>query len=79
MISLTQWQPLIRMRQRMQLRYQGWIKRRLPRAKTLTLDQKRIFIFPSRVGFFFLLVLLLTLITAINYQNNMTFALTFLL
>lgn len=79
MISLTQWQPLIRMRQRMQMRYQSWIKRRLPRAKTVTLDQKRIFIFPSRPGFFFLLVLLLTLITAINYQNNMTFALTFLL
>lgn len=79
MVSLTQWQPLIGIRQRMQVRYKNWIKRRLPRAKTLTLDQKRIFIFPSRAGFFFLLLLMLTLITAINYQNNMIFALTFLL
>ena len=45
----------------------------------MTLDQKRIFIFPSRVGFFFILCLMLMLMTAINYENNLSFALTFLL
>jgi uncharacterized protein (DUF58 family) len=45
----------------------------------VTLDRRRIFIFPSRTGFFFLLSLLLMLIAAINYQNNMAYALTFLL
>ena len=58
---------------------QAWISRRIPPARSVTLDQKRIFIFPSRVGFSFSVVLLLMLITAINYQNNMSFALTFLL
>ena len=45
----------------------------------MTLDQKRIFIFPSRIGLFFSVCLLVMLMTAINYQNNMSFALTFLL
>jgi uncharacterized protein (DUF58 family) len=45
----------------------------------VTLDQRRIFIFPTRVGFLFLVTLLVMLIAAINYQNNMGFALTFLL
>jgi uncharacterized protein (DUF58 family) len=45
----------------------------------VTLDQRRIFIFPSQTGFFFMLCLLVMLIAAINYQNNMSYALTFLL
>jgi uncharacterized protein (DUF58 family) len=45
----------------------------------VTLNQRRVFIFPDRVGLFFLLVLVVMLLTAINYQNNMAFALTFLL
>ena len=60
-------------------RFREWVNRRIPPARSITLDQKRIFIFPSRVGFFFGLCLLVMLITGINYQNNMTFALTFLL
>lgn len=35
------------------------------------------FIFPSRPGFLFMLALLLMLLTAINYQNNLAYALTF--
>jgi len=66
-------------RQRFQDRWQRWINRRIPPARRVTLDQKRIFIFPTRTGFFFLLTLLLMLVAAINYQNNMSFALTFLL
>jgi uncharacterized protein (DUF58 family) len=45
----------------------------------VTLDQRRVFIFPSQTGFFFALCLLVMLIAAINYQNNMSYALTFLL
>ncbi len=55
------------------------MSRRIPPARSVALDQKRIFIFPSRTGVFFILCLLVMLITAINYQNNMGFALTFLL
>jgi uncharacterized protein (DUF58 family) len=45
----------------------------------VTLSQRQIFIFPSRTAFFFALCLLVMLIAAINYQNNMSYALTFLL
>jgi uncharacterized protein (DUF58 family) len=67
------------LRQRLRARFQEWVNRRIPPARTVTLDQKRIFIFPSRTGLFFGLCLLVMLLTAINYQNNMSFALTFLL
>lgn len=69
----------IGLRYRWQRRFLTWINRRAPPARSVTLDQRRIFIFPSRVGFFFFLCLLVMLLTAINYQNNMSFALTFLL
>ncbi|MEM6583246.1 MAG: DUF58 domain-containing protein [Pseudomonadota bacterium] len=64
---------------RFQERFREWVNRRIPPARSVTLDQKRIFIFPSRTGLFFGICLLIMLVTAINYQNNMSFALTFLL
>jgi uncharacterized protein (DUF58 family) len=67
------------LRQRARQRFREWVNRRIPPARSVTLDQKRIFIFPSRAGFFFFACLLLMLLTAINYENNMSFALTFLL
>ena len=67
--------PLQRFRQR----FREWVNRRIPPARVVTLDQRRIFIFPSRAGFFFGFSLLLMLTTAVNYQNNMIYALTFLL
>lgn len=66
-------------RQNLQARFRKWINRRIPPSRSITLDQRRIFIFPSRVGLFFGLSLLVMLVTGINYENNMTYALTFLL
>lgn len=63
----------------MQSRWQRWLDRRIPVARSVTLDQRRIFIFPSRAGLGFLLTLGIMLTAAINYQNNMAFALTFFL
>jgi uncharacterized protein (DUF58 family) len=74
--QLTGWQQH---RERARMRWRAWIKRRIPPARRVTLDQRRIFIFPTRTGFVFLFTLLVMLIAAINYQNNMSFALTFLL
>jgi uncharacterized protein (DUF58 family) len=59
--------------------FEQWVIRRIPPARSVTLDQRRIFIFPSRAGLFFGLCLLVMLLTAINYENNMAYALTFLL
>lgn len=56
-----------------------WLDRRIPRARSLTLDQNRIFIFPSPAGFGFVGLLAILLLVAINYQNNMVFTLVFLL
>jgi len=65
--------------QRLRRRFREWVNRRIPPARSVTLDQKRIFIFPSRAGLFFGLTLLVMLMAAINFQNNMSYALTFLL
>ncbi|MEM1143575.1 MAG: DUF58 domain-containing protein [Pseudomonadota bacterium] len=60
-------------------RTRRWLDKRIPRARSVTLDQRRVFIFPSATGFFFMLCLLIMLIASINYQNNMGYGLTFLL
>ncbi len=58
-------------------RFNAWLARRSPPRASMRLDQNRIYIFPSRVGLGFLSLLLLLLVMAINYQNNLVFALTF--
>lgn len=60
-------------------RFQSWLDRRVPASQTVTLNQNKIFIFPSRAGLCFMSVLLVLLLIAINYQSNMVFALVFLL
>lgn len=67
------------LRESLRARFRRWLARRIPPARSVTLDQRRIFIFPSRVGFFFFACLLVMLVAAINYENNMSYALTFLL
>ncbi len=66
-------------RAQFRLRFRQWVNRRIPPAREVTLDQRRIFIFPSRVGLFFGCCLLVMLIAAINFQNNLSYGLTFLL
>lgn len=56
-----------------------WALRRSPRSRQLTLSQKRIYIMPSAAGFGFILMLSVMLLLSINYQNNLAFAVTFLL
>ena len=58
---------------------QRWIARRIPPQQQVTLNQRRIFILPSKVGLAFLASLLLMLLAAINFQNNLIFALAFFL
>lgn len=64
---------------RLRRRAMGWLLRRRGPEREVTLDQRRLFIFPAPAGFFLLLILLVMLVTAINYENNSAFALTFLL
>ena len=57
----------------------GWLARRIPPANRTTLDQRRIFILPTRQGGAFAIALLLMLLAGINYQNSLAYGLTFLL
>lgn len=50
-----------------------------PEPAPLVLAQRRIFILPTRTGYFFAFVLLLLLIASINYSLQLGFMLTFLL
>lgn len=59
--------------------FDRWLDKRIPAADHVTLNQKRIFIFPSLHGAFFLLVVAVLLIVAINYENNLAYLLVFLL
>ena len=54
-----------------------WLSRRLPPARSIALNQRRLFIFPTRSGFLFLLSLMFMLLMAINYQSNLIYGLTF--
>lgn len=58
-------------------RWKTWLDRRIPPAHEVTLTQRTIFIIPSKVGGAFLLLLVLLLVTAVNYQNSLIYGLTF--
>lgn len=59
--------------------WQRWLARRIPPASRIKLDHRRIFIMPTRTGMFYLVMLVLMLLAAINYQNSLAYGLTFLL
>lgn len=70
--------PLFKqLRRYWQLRMRRWLDRRIPRQRQIRLSQRSIFILPSAAGWVFGLLLLLLLLTAINYQNSLVFAMTF--
>ncbi|QEY63625.1 DUF58 domain-containing protein [Metapseudomonas lalkuanensis] len=56
-----------------------WLARRIPPANQVRLDQRRIFILPTRAGAAFGVALVPMLLVAINYQNSLAYGLTFLL
>lgn len=64
---------------RMQKTFFKWLDKRVQPNISQTLNHRKLFIFLSRQGGFFLVLLLLLLLAAINYQNNLIYALLFLL
>jgi uncharacterized protein (DUF58 family) len=59
---------------------QRWFRRRQgPDGDVIALHQRRVYILPTRTGLVFGLVLFIMLLGALNYGNNMGFALAFLL
>jgi uncharacterized protein (DUF58 family) len=60
-------------------RFNRWLSARMPPANSVTLDQRKIFILPTRQGMYFALLVCAMVIAGINYQNSLIFALAFLL
>jgi uncharacterized protein (DUF58 family) len=60
-------------------RWNHWIHKRIPRALETTLNQRQLFIFPTRAGMALVGLLLVLLLIAINYENNLVYGLVFLL
>ena len=59
--------------------WQRWLGRRIPPASRIQLDHRRIFILPTRIGGTHAIVLILLLLVSINYQNSLSYGLTFLM
>ncbi len=64
---------------RIQKRFYRWVEARLPAAPEIQLKQKNIYILPTRYGWLMLLIIVLILIAATNYQNNMGYMAGFVL
>ncbi|MGI9261343.1 MAG: DUF58 domain-containing protein [Woeseiaceae bacterium] len=61
-------------------RVRGWAKRRQGKDKLITrLQSRRIYILPTTVGLVFALMVFTMLLGSMNYNNNLSFVLTFLL
>ncbi|QIL88636.1 DUF58 domain-containing protein [Microbulbifer sp. SH-1] len=59
--------------------WQRWLGRRAPAANSVTLNHRKLFVIPSLAGMGFVLVIALLWLLGTNYENNLVFALTFLL
>ncbi|MBU2709094.1 DUF58 domain-containing protein [Zooshikella marina] len=56
-----------------------WLDQRIPPSSSIFLNQKRIFILPTRTGYFFILIGLAVFFAAVNYENSMSFMVAFFL
>ena len=58
-------------------KFRNWAFRRTVERGTLVLNQRRIYIMPSRQGLAFVFVLILMLLGDINYNLSLGYVLTF--
>lgn len=60
-------------------RFKRWVNRRLQPKRRQELNNKSLFIFPSKAGFGFLLLIIMLWLMGTNYENNMVLGLAFFL
>lgn len=60
-------------------RWSAWWEARLPRKDQLTLNQRNLYILPTKAGWSFAAVFIVLLLASINEQINLGYALSFLL
>ena len=66
-------------RQRWQQYRDDWLDRRIPPASQVRLDRHNLFIFPSRIGWIYLALVVAIFLLGSNYENNLVLALAYLL
>ncbi|WP_028469947.1 DUF58 domain-containing protein [Neptunomonas japonica] len=69
----------MRKTKRVKGRVKSWLVNRYPAQRSVKLTQNRIFILPTMAGMAYLVVVLLILLLAVNYQNNLAYAVCFTL
>lgn len=57
----------------------AWLSKRLPRSHSATLNQRRIFILPTRNGLYFLLMAVVLFVGGLNYGNSLILLIALLL
>lgn len=61
----------------LQLHFEQMVKQRLPSARTTTLDQRKIFIVPSKTALALLVMIIVLFLLGINFQNSLVYAVCF--
>lgn len=59
--------------------FDNWLDNRQPKARTVTLTQKIIYILPSRFGLWYILLLILLYLLGTNYQNNLILLMSYMM
>lgn len=57
--------------------FQSWLSKRIPRSSSKRLSHRTLFILPTFTGVLFAGLLMVILVTAINYQSSLNFAVCF--
>lgn len=70
---------MLAVKQRIERNIEPWFKRRAPLGVETTLTIRNIYIFFSKEGLLYALLLLITFVAGINYANNLVLGLCFLL
>ena len=60
-------------------RFQQWFEARLPLTDNMLLNQRNVYILPTKAGWMMVVTLLVLLVASINYQLNLGYLLTFLI
>ena len=60
-------------------KFEQWLDRRIRRTKSVVLNQRRVYIFPSRQGFFFGITIATLFVGGVNYANSLILSVCFLL
>ena len=71
--------PWLSVRRRLDQYAETWLRNRLPRTRSATLNQRRIFILPTRNGLYFLLMAGALFLGGINYGNSLILMVSMLL